>query len=190
MSFADPYYFAKFIATLVLLSQIAGVTTLFCLFVFNKKTTGYLKFLANHNVLFALIVAVTATASSLTFSDIYHMEPCKLCIYQRIVIFPQVIILAVALWRNHKDIITDYAVALACVAIPISIFHYTLQMTDAPAVHNFAPCDVTGQAPSCSSYYVIMYNYITIPMMALTASALIFILMINRKIFAKQLPDF
>lgn len=114
------------------------------------------------------------------------MEPCKLCIYQRIVIFPQVVILALALWKKHHSIITDYAIALACIAIPISIFHYMLQMSDAPAVHSFAPCDVTGQAPSCSGYYVIMYNYITIPMMALTTSALIVILMINRKIFGNN----
>ena len=186
MMLSDPYYFAKFISTFVLASQIAGVATLISLLFFRKHFKSYLQLIANHSTLLALVVAIVAMASSLTFSDVYHMEPCKLCIYQRIVIFPQVVLLAVALWRKHHDIITDYAIALASIAIPISIFHYALQMTDAPAVHSFAPCDVTGQAPSCSGYYVIMYNYITIPMMALTTSALIVILMINRKIFAKN----
>jgi disulfide bond formation protein DsbB len=182
---SDPYYFSKFIGTLVLISQLAGVVTFIALLFFRKRMKGYFDFLAKYSTVLALIVAIVATASSLTFSDIFNMEPCKLCIYQRIVIFPQVIILAVALWKKHHSIITDYAIALACIAIPISIFHYVLQMTDAPAVHSLAPCDVTGQAPSCSSYYVVMYNYITIPMMALTTSVLILILMVNKKIFRK-----
>ncbi len=185
MPLSDPYIFAKSISTLVLLSQIAGVATLISLLFFRTIIQGYLGFLAKHSTLLAFIVALTATASSLTFSDVYGMEPCKLCVYQRIVIFPQVIILAVALWKKHHNIITNYVIALACVAIPISIFHYTLQMTDAPAVHSFAPCDVTGQAPSCSGYYVIMYHYITIPLMALTASSLLVILMATRKIMSR-----
>lgn len=177
----DPYYFASAIAGLVILSQLATIVTIVLMFVSNVHSNKLLKALANHSTLLAFIVAVVATASSLTFSDVFNMTPCKLCIYQRIVIFPQVIILGVALWKKHHDIITSYSIALASIAIPISIFHYTLQITDAPAVHAFAPCDVTGQAPSCSNYYVHMYGYITIPLMALTASVLIVLLMVLRK---------
>ena len=176
----DPYYFAKGIATVVLLSQCLAVLTLLALIV-GKKDAKPLKFLARNSTLLALIVAVTAVCSSLIFSDFYKMNPCKLCWYQRIFIFPQIILLGVALWKKHHDQVTTYSIVCACIAIPISIFHYLLQMTDAPAIHGFAPCDVTGQAPSCSGYYVIMYEYITIPMMALTTSILILILMILRK---------
>ena len=177
----DPYYFASAIAALVIASQVAAIVAIVLLATSKVRNSKFLSILASHSTLLAFIVAVTATASSLTFSDVFDMNPCKLCIYQRIVIFPQVIILGVALWKKHHDMITDYAIALASVAIPISIFHYTLQITDAPAVHAFAPCDVTGQAPSCSNYYIHMYGYVTIPMMALTASILIVILMILRK---------
>ncbi|MCA9370958.1 MAG: disulfide bond formation protein B [Candidatus Peregrinibacteria bacterium] len=137
--------------------------------------------LAHHSTLLAFIVAVVATASSLTYSEVFGMRPCELCVYQRIVIFPQVIVLGIALWRQHHDIVTDYALSLALVAMPISLFHYILQKTDAPAIHAFAPCDFTGQAPSCSNYYVNMYGYVTIPLMALTTSALILLLMVLRK---------
>ena len=181
----DPYYFAKAIAGLVMLSQVAAVITILLMVVSGVHRSRWLHLLARNSTPLAFIVAVVAVLSSLTFSDVFNMEPCKLCVYQRIVIFPQVIVLGVALWKKHHDIITDYSIALASVAIPISIFHYALQMIDAPAVHAFAPCDVTGQAPSCSNYYVHMFGYITIPMMALTTSALIVILMLLRKKLSK-----
>lgn len=177
----DPYYFAGIIAGLVIVAQLAAVLTIGLLLITTPQENPWLSTLASRSTLLAFIVAVVATASSLTFSDFFGMEPCKLCVYQRIVIFPQVLILGVALWRKHHDMITDYSIALASVAIPISVFHYILQKTDAPAVHSFAPCDVTGQAPSCSNYYVNMYGYVTIPLMALTASVLIVLLMILRK---------
>lgn len=177
----DPSYFAKAIATLVLVSQILGVLTILML-LFTRGKSRVLEFLTKNSTILALIVSAVAVASSLTFSDWFEMSPCKLCWFQRIFIFPQVILLLVALLKKHHDQITCYVMTLACFAMPISIFHYLLQMTDAPAIHSFAPCDVTGQAPSCSGFYVIMYDYITIPMMALTTSALILLLMILRKV--------
>lgn len=179
--FTDPYYFGKAIASLVLLAQVAGIGTILAALLFRTQAKGVLDYLKVHSIGLALIVAVTAVGSSLIFSDYFDMAPCKLCWYQRIFIFPQVVILAVALWRKHSREIIDYSITLACIAIPISIFHYVLQMSDAPAVHSFAPCDVTGQAPSCSGFYVIMYGYITIPLMALTTSGLILVLGVLRK---------
>lgn len=177
--FGDPYYFATAVSGLVVFGQIAGVVTLVLMLTNTGK--GLRRFLAHRSTLLACVVAVVAVSSSLIFSDFFHMQPCKLCWFQRIFIFPQVILLLMALWKKHHDVIVDYSLMLACIAIPISIFHYLLQMTDAPAVHAFAPCDITGQAPSCSGFYVIIFGYVTIPMMALTASALIAILMMLRK---------
>lgn len=179
--FQDPYYFASGIAALAIAAQITAIVTVLLMCVSRVQSNRFLRMLAMHSTLFAFIVALFSTASSLTFSEVFDMRPCELCMYQRIVIFPQVIILAVALWRKHHDMITDYSIALASVAIPISIFHYILQKTDAPAAHAFAPCDFTGQAPSCANYYVNMYGFVTIPLMALTTSVLIVILMVLRK---------
>lgn len=179
--FEDPYYFASLITGIVLLTQVAAVITVVLLPFQSVATNPWLRTLATRSTLLAFVVALVSVASSLTFSDYFAMNPCKLCWFQRIFIFPQLVILAVALWKKHHQEITTYSIALACFAIPISIFHYALQMTDAPAVHAFAPCDVTGQAPSCSGFYVHMFGYITIPLMALTTSLLILILMLLRR---------
>lgn len=178
---SDPYYFSTLIASLVFLLQIAVALTLLALLFCRQQCRGWLRWLADRSTLLALIVVVVAVGSSLTYSDYFDMAPCKLCWFQRIFIFPQVLLLGIAWWKKQHDFIATYVMALACFAIPISVFHYLLQMTDAPAVHSFAPCDVTGQAPSCSGYYVIMYDYITIPMMALTTSATLLLLMAIRK---------
>lgn len=177
----DPYYFSSIIAVCVIALQAVAILTVLLMLFVSSRSNRYLAFLARHAIGIALMVVTIAVASSLTYSDFFHMNPCKLCWYQRIFIFPQVILLGMALLKKQNDIIVDYSLVLACIAIPISIFHYLLQVTDAPAVHAFAPCDVTGQAPSCSSYYVHMYGYVTIPLMALTASSLVVLLMLLRK---------
>ena len=176
----DPYPFSQAIATLVIAGQVLAVLTI-GLLLFARQSI-ILSWIARNSILLAWIVALVAVAGSMTYSDVFHMDPCKLCWYQRIFIFPQFIILTIALWRRYNKEIADYCIALAGFAIPISLYHYLLQMIDAPAVHAFAPCDVTGQAPSCSGYYVLMYEYITIPMMALTASGLVLLFMVVRKI--------
>ena len=177
----DPYYFSKAIATVAVVGQVLGVLAIVSLFVRNRWTDRYLAYLHARSTKLALIVAVVAVCSSLLFSDFFKMSPCKLCWYQRIFIFSQLVILIVAMLKKHHDHITTYCIALASICIPISIFHYALQMTDAPAVHAFAPCNVTGQAPSCSGFYVLIYGYMTIPLMALTTSTLILLLMVIRE---------
>jgi len=177
----DPYYFSTAIAVLVIALQVAAVFTILLMLFASPSSNKYLAFLAQHAIGLAFTVVVVAVTSSMTYSDIFHMNPCKLCWYQRIFIFPQVILLGMALLKKHTNIITDYSLVFACIAAPISVFHYLLQITDAPAVHAFAPCDVTGQAPSCSGFYVHMYGYVTIPLMALTTSLVIALLMVLRK---------
>ena len=177
----DPYYFSLLIGSVVLLAQIAGIITILLMCTSSVKKSSWLQMLAKRSVPLAFIVTLTAVASSLLYSDVFNMSPCKLCWYQRIFIFPQFIILGIAVWKGFTQEIRSYCIALACIALPISIYHYALQTIDAPAIHSFAPCDVTGQAPSCSGYYVRMYDYITIPLMALTSSVLVLVLMLLGK---------
>jgi hypothetical protein len=58
--------------------------------------------LARYGLWAAWIVAVLATATSLTLSEIYHLVPCVLCWYQRICMFPLVVILGVGILRRDR----------------------------------------------------------------------------------------
>jgi len=119
----------------------------------------------------ALIVALTATSGSLYMSNFLGWEPCRLCWFQRIAIYPLVVLLGTALVLK-KDDIADYVMPLAMIGIPISVYHYMVQRID--QFHS-AGCSVLSV--SCETTHTFYFGYISIPMMALTALVAVLVLM-------------
>lgn len=119
----------------------------------------------------ALLFAFTATSGSLYMSNILGWEPCTLCWYQRILIYPLVVILAVGLLLEKKDT-EDYALPLALIGLPVSLYHALLQRFNQ---YLSSGCSVT--AISCSTEYTFHYNYITVPGLAFTALLVIVLLL-------------
>lgn len=134
--------------------------------VFLKKAKA-IQFIAKHAILFSFIVALTATLGSLFFSEIAKFEPCKLCWFQRILIYPQVILFGIAIYKKER-VIVDYALWLSVIGMAIAAYHYLLQIGVAPELN----CSVTGYSASCSKRFIMSFGYVTIPMMAFTAFAM------------------
>ena len=89
---------------------------------------------------FAWIIACCATFGSLYFGEITHHEPCSLCWYQRIAIFPLSIILGIAAFK-HNDKIIPYVLPLALIGLAFAIIHVFLQY----APNNFLESFCTGK---------------------------------------------
>ncbi len=88
-----------------------------------------------------------ATAGSLYFSEVAGFEPCTLCWYQRIAMYPLVVILGVAAARRERSGAV-YAAALAAIGALISPYHIALEWV--PALDTGA-CDATARARSSGS---------------------------------------
>ena len=148
------------LSILTIIGDISLVAYVFFLVFMRKKTQVLVK---KHGLWLAFLVALTATLGSLYFSEILGYEPCRLCWFQRILMYPQVLLLGLALsYRDRK--IGRYVVPLSVIGACISIYHYVIQRTG-PLV-----CNV---GVPCTSQYTFNYGYITIPMMALTAFLMI-----------------
>lgn len=119
----------------------------------------------------ALVVASVATAGSLYFSEVAHFVPCRLCWYQRAAMYPLVPILAVAAWRGALGV-WRLALPVALVGGTISTYHVLVERY--PWLETGA-CDPTNP---CSLVWVRRFGYLTIPTMALSAFALIAVLML------------
>ena len=120
-----------------------------------------------NSLLIIWVVSLTATLGSLYFSDIRGYEPCKLCWYQRILMYPIVIMTTVAYIQKNTRI-AIYTAVFACIGGCMSLYHYGIQkfsfLTDsAPAC---------GRVP-CTGAYINWAGFITIPFLALTAFILI-----------------
>ena len=117
-----------------------------------------------HALWWAFLVALGATLGRLFYSEIAGYEPCKLCWFQRIFLYPQTILLGIALWKKDPGI-ARYIFALSVIGAVIAGYHYLLQIGVAPEL----PCAAVGYSVSCSQRFVLQFGYITIPLMAFTA---------------------
>lgn len=113
--------------------------------------------------------SVTAMFGSLYFSEIRQFEPCELCWYQRIVMYPFTILLGIAYVKKDYKI-SLYSMILSAVGGSISIYHYSLQKLSFLA--DFAPA--CGRIP-CTGQYINWFGFISIPFLALIAFIIIFI---------------
>jgi disulfide bond formation protein DsbB len=129
------------------------------------------RFFGNHAILFSFIIAASAMLGSLFFSNVAQLEPCTLCWWQRVFLYPQAIILLVALIARKNDA-AKYCLALSGVGAIISAYHTYLQLGGA----SLGDCSATGI--SCEHVYFMQYGYVTIPTMALTAFVLIILFML------------
>ena len=126
--------------------------------------------LAQKALWFAFLVALIATAGSLFYSEIAGFEPCKLCWFQRIFMYPQVLLLGMAIWKKERAI-ADYGILLAVLGALVAGYHYLLQLGIAPNL----PCSAVGYSVACSQVFVMNFGYITIPLMSFTAFLLVII---------------
>jgi disulfide bond formation protein DsbB len=120
------------------------------------------------NMLLAVwTVSLVATAGSLYFSEVRGYIPCEMCWYQRILMYPIVVIGAVAYFR--KDFrASAYTLALSAIGGMISLYHYGIQKL--PALQDSAPS--CGQV-SCTGAYINWFGFVTIPFLALIAFIII-----------------
>jgi disulfide bond formation protein DsbB len=120
----------------------------------------------------AWIVATVALLGSLYFSEVLLYVPCTLCWYQRILMYPLAIILAVAAYRQDRQVVR-YALPLSVLGVGVSSFHYLEQKV--PWISSSAVC---RSGVPCDVQYINWLGFITIPYLALVAFALITVLLI------------
>lgn len=130
---------------------------------------------SNWTLLFLCWLLVTFSAMvSLFFSHVMEFEPCVLCWYQRICLFPLVLILAVGLFPFDKKVV-KFALPLAIAGWFTALYHNLLYSGVIP--ESIQPC---SQGVSCTEKYIDLFGFLTIPMLSLlsfsTIIALLFIL--------------
>jgi disulfide bond formation protein DsbB len=130
-----------------------------------KRLTGAI---SQNALILAFFISLFATAGSLFLSEIAHFVPCKLCWFQRIFMYPQVLILGIAALKNDASA-KQYVLPMSVIGVGIAIYHYLLQMSPIPL-----PC--TDEVASCAAKQFAHYGYMTIPFMSLVAFALIVVL--------------
>lgn len=166
------------LSVLTVLAQIFLVLGLI-VFVSARRDLGsrFRDFLWRRAAVLSLFVVVVATLGSLYYSEIAGYNPCELCWYQRLGMYPLLMLLSLNLFRNDRPGL-DYSLGLALIGGAFSLYHNYLFFGNSA----LGQCTADGSGTSCLIQYVTEFNYVTIPVMSLTAFLLIiFFLMIGRR---------
>jgi disulfide bond formation protein DsbB len=122
------------------------------------------------SLIVALAAAWTATLGSLYFSEVLKFIPCSLCWYQRILMYPLAVILLIGLLRRDRAVFY-YVLPFSVAGLFVSSYHYLLQKTDL-----FTQSAVCDAGIPCTTIWINLFGFVTIPFMALTAFLIISIM--------------
>jgi disulfide bond formation protein DsbB len=161
------------LSVLVLGGQIISLLLLIRLIFYKNNKFRLFDVIINKSILFAFIVALIATGGSLYYSEIAKFIPCDLCWFQRIFIYPQVILLGLALFKKENYII-DYSLGLISIGALISLYHNYIY-------YSAKPSNICSLVAPCTQQYLVGLGYITIPLMSLTTLILMGLLLLNKK---------
>jgi disulfide bond formation protein DsbB len=129
-------------------------------------------------LLIAWVQSVIAMVGSLFFSLVMDLPPCDLCWYQRIAMYPLVLILGLGILKKDKNNLM-YAFPLATIGWLIAAYHNLLYYQILPEA--MAPCKA---GISCTTRYIEWFGFLTIPLLSLiTFSAILVCLHVARRTF-------
>jgi disulfide bond formation protein DsbB len=158
-------------AVIVLLAVLGVVAeALVVLFVVFRRSARRL--LWGYELWAAFVVASIATGGSLFFSEIAHFVPCELCWYQRICMYPLSLLLLFA--AAHGDYrMPRYLLPFCLVGGGVSVYHL---LVENKVVGESQACFVSAPG-GCGVKWINEFGYITIPTLALSAFALLAVLL-------------
>ncbi len=115
----------------------------------------------------AWLVASVSTLGSLFFSNVMNLPPCSLCWYQRIFMYPLVVIFIMGLVPFTPSVLR-FSFPLALAGFVTAVYHNLLYYKILP--ESAAPCQ---QGISCTSVQIEWFGFVTIPFLSLTGFSLI-----------------
>ncbi len=126
------------------------------------------------------LIASVATLGSLFFSDVMGFAPCVLCWYQRIGVYPLVLIFGVGLFSFDAGVI-KYSRPLAIAGWFVALYHTLLYAGFIPK--SIQPC---SEGVPCTEKYIELFGFLSIPLLSLLAfTAIIALLYILQRRLAQ-----
>jgi disulfide bond formation protein DsbB len=123
-------------------------------------------------VFVAWVLVTAATLTSLFFSEIMEVPVCVLCWYQRIAMYPLVLILAIGLFPLDPRVVR-YGGALAGLGWLVALYHVLLIAGIIP--ENMQPC---RQGIPCSETHIAVFGSLDIPTLSLLTFTLVGVLLV------------
>jgi len=163
------------LALAVIVLQIVSIALL-ALFFLRKKFEDLAPialFLETWGLWIGFLLSLGGIAISLFYSEILGVLPCGLCWLQRVFLYPQVLLFAVAIWKSDKSV-ADYSIAFSIFGGAVALYQHYLQMGGTGIV----PCPAVATGADCAQRFLFEFGYVTFPLMSFSIFAFLIILML------------
>ncbi|HDR4764756.1 TPA: disulfide oxidoreductase [Bacillus thuringiensis] len=129
-----------------------------------------MKLIRKYHIFCAWTIATSAMLISLFFSEWMKLPPCDLCWYQRMAIYPLVLILGIGMYRRYPHVST-YAFPFACIGLILSVYQITIQTFPASEMK------ICSVGVPCTEDYLNLFGFISIPMLSFVGFLAIIVLL-------------
>lgn len=137
------------------------------------------QFVGKNALSLGFLLSLAVVGGSLFYSDIVGFEPCTLCWWQRVFLYPLVVIFGVGV-RSGIAGVWSMVLPLTGLAGVVSLYQSYVNLGGT----SLLSCTSAGGA--CSRLYVSEFGYINIPTMALTAIVYILLLYVFDRAYKNQ----
>ena len=124
-----------------------------------------------YGLLAIFLLSTLAVAGTLIMQYAGNLQPCLLCWWQRIFMYPIPLISLIAIIKNQKlSDIADYVLAFSVLGFIVALYQHLLQILPTGTI---VPCDASND---CAIRLVFDFGFVTIPWMAMTIFAILFLI--------------
>jgi len=160
----------------VVFLQFISLYLIFSL-IFKKDPIGLSALIGKYFKIVGIVISFMSIALSLFYSEVVGFPPCRLCVIQRILMYPQLFFFILAL-SFKKKILILIPLILSGIGIIVSTYHYLVEFG---IFSSSTICGANGV--SCTERYVFEFGYISIPLMAGTGFLFIILAFMAHKRF-------
>lgn len=114
-----------------------------------------------------LLFAVVSVAGTLVYQLVYETPVCELCWWQRIFLYPTVVIAGVALWYKSRGAHVMIAI-LSAFGLWYALYHYYYHFQRFVLGNTLTlPCSYGGLMPACTDSPILVFGFATIPFLGI-----------------------
>lgn len=114
-----------------------------------------MNWILKHSLYFSWMIALVAVLGSLYYGEVLNFEPCRLCWYQRIAMFPLVLFLGVAFYKVDPKL-ARYCLPLVALGASLALYQSLTQIFPSTQIAALCgegtPCTIQGFAPYLSFF--------------------------------------
>ncbi len=121
-----------------------------------------------HLLYLSWVIALIGCTASLYYGEILMIEPCRMCWYQRMALFPLALILGIGTYRDDRTAVLY--------ALPFALFGFVIALIQAIGIH-FPSLQVCGK--ECAKPIFSMFGWLTFPDLSAVGFALIGALLLS-----------